>query len=353
MLSTVEPPIIDARNLVPYAVPRTDMPRADLRRRESVDVSVCIANWNCREFLRACLHSLLRTTSKSKIEVIVADNASSDGAAEMVEREFPEVVLIRNRDNLGFAFASNQAANAASGRHLFFLNNDTVVPTGAIDRLIAFADAHPNCGMVGPRLRDGEGNLQISYRKKPSLKALLHRAAILRWTGIFRKRYDDYRRDNFDPEGIRRVEMLMGAAVIVPRAVYEKCGGWDEAFRFGVEDVEYSDRVGRDYALVHVPGVEIIHHGRVSSRKNVSFSAPNLMIGYVLYFRKSGASVPALIAYKTVYTLDAPVLACGKLMQYAWRKLTGSPAEKTERSRLAFLGSWHFLTRELVRFWRA
>src|SRR6476646_9833028 len=153
----------------------------------SPDVSVCVANWNCKDYLRGCLESLLDDPQGVSVEVIVADNASGDGAADMVAREFPEVVLIRNPENLGFARASNQAAGRARGRYVFFLNNDTVVPPYTLSRLVAFADAHPQVGMIGPRLRDGSGKLQISYRRKPTLKAMLHRAALLRWTGLFRR----------------------------------------------------------------------------------------------------------------------------------------------------------------------
>jgi hypothetical protein len=329
----------------PSAV-RTDLPAAP-------DVSVCIANWNCRDYLRDCLHSLLHSPQGVSAEVIVADNASSDGAADMVAREFPDVVLIRNDENLGFARASNQAAARATGRHIFFLNNDTVVPPQTLARLVAFADTHPNVGMVGPRLRDGNGRLQISYRRKPTLRAMLHRAALLRWTGLFRRAYDEYRRDGFEPEGVRRVEVLMGAAVLMPRNVFQQLGGWDEGFRFGVEDVELSDRIGRERALVHLPGVEVIHFGRVSSRQNATFVAPNLMIGYARYLRKSGVSPGKLLIYKSVVTLDAPVQLVGKMFQYLWRKTTGSEARKTEKSRLAICGGWRFLTRELGRFWKA
>jgi GT2 family glycosyltransferase len=316
------------------------------------DVSVCIANWNCRDYLRGCLESLLDTPQGVSVEVIVADNGSTDGAAGMIAADFPEVVLIRNAQNLGFARASNQAARRATGRYLFFLNNDTLVPPLALGKLVGFADAHPQVGMIGPRLRDGAGRLQISYRRKPTLRAMLHRASLLRWTGLFRQAYDDYRRDGFDPDGVRRVEVLMGAAVLMPRPVYEECGGWDEGFRFGVEDVELSDRVGRHRPLVHLPGVELVHFGRVSSRQNVAFAAPNLMIGYVRYLRKSGVARLPLFAYKLVVTVDVPVQIFGKTAQYVWRRLTGAQPEKVEKSRQSFLGGWRFLTRELGRFWR-
>ena len=182
---------------------------------------------------------------------------------------------------------------------------------------------------------------------------MLHRVALLRWTGLFRRAYDSYRRDGFDPDGVRRVEVLMGAAILVPRDVYERSGGWDEGFRFGVEDVEFSDRVGREAALVHLPGVEITHFGRVSSRQNVTFATPNLMIGYVRYLRKSGVSPIKLIGYKLMVTVDTPVQLLGKSIQYAWRRLTRAPEVKVEKSRLAIRGGWQFLTRDLGRFWQA
>jgi GT2 family glycosyltransferase len=353
MSHTLAPPAEAPPLLQPAARPawRTRGP-ASGTATGAPDVSVCVANWNCRGHLRACLESILDNPQGVTIEVVVVDNASTDGAADMVAADFPEVVLVRNPQNVGFARASNQAARRAAGRYVFFLNNDTLVPPLALGRLVAFADAHPQVGMIGPRLRDGSGRLQISYRRKPTLKAMLHRVSLLRWTGLFRRAYDEYRRDGFDPDGVRRVEVLMGAAVLMPRAVWAECGGWDEGFRFGVEDVELSDRVGRTRPVVHVPGVEVTHFGRVSSRQNVSFAAPNLMIGYVRYLRKSGVPRLPLFAYKLVFTLDAPVQLFGKSAQYLWRRLTGSDADKVDKSREALRGGWQFLTRELRRFWR-
>ena len=145
------------------------------------------------------------------LETIVVDNASRDGAADMVAREFPEVILIRNSVNDGFARANNQAAERARGRYLFFLNNDTVVPAETLGRLVDFAEAHPQIGMIGPRLCDADGQYQVSYRQRPTLAALLHRTYLLRWTGVLRRAYQRYRRDHFHPHTIRPVDVLLGA----------------------------------------------------------------------------------------------------------------------------------------------
>jgi hypothetical protein len=317
-----------------------------------VDVSVCIANWNCCDLLRRCLESLYDQPQGVAFEVVVVDNASADGAADMVAAEFPGVTLVRNRENRGFSKANNQAAALARGRYLFFLNNDTVVPPDTLRKFLEFADANPTVGMVGPRLRGGDGAYQISYRRRPTLGALLHRVSLLRWTGLFRRAYYEYRRDTFDPEGVRPVEVLMGAAVFLPRAVFEDSGRWDEQYRFGGEDIDLSTQVGRRRELVYVGDVEVVHYGRVSSRKNIGFAAPNVAIGYVHYFRKAGATPTALTVYKALVTADAPVQFLAKCLQGAVRLLRGR-RDKANKSWLAARGVWNFMTRELVRFWRA
>jgi hypothetical protein len=302
--------------------------------------------------LRKCLASIYAQPQGVRFEVVVVDNASSDGAADMVAREFPQVQLVRNRENHGFSRGNNQAARLARGRYLFFLNNDTELPPHTLTEFVTFADRNPGVGMVGPKLRGADGRNQIAYRTKPTLGALLHRVSLVRWTGLFRKAYYRYRRDTFEPDGVRAVECLMGAAVFLPRDVFEASGRWDERYRFGGEDLDLSTQVGRTHEVVYFSSVEILHYGRVSSRANVGFSAPNVAIGYVHYFRKCGASRAALVAYKVLVTVDAPVQIALKAVQAGLRLVRGRPA-KARKSWLAATGVWHFMTGELVRFWKA
>ena len=326
--------------------------RAPAAHAPAPDVSVCIANWNCRELLRRCLQSLYDQPQGVRFEVVVVDNASADGAPDVVAAEFPQVTLVRNAENRGFSAANNQAAALARGRYFFFLNNDTVVPPNTLRQFLDFAQANPSVGMVGPRLRGGDGTFQISYRRRPTLAALLHRVSLLRWTGLFRRAYYDYRRDTFDPDGVRPVEVLMGAAVFLPRQVFEDSGRWDEQYRFGGEDIDLSTQVGRRRPLVYHGDVEVVHYGRVSSRKNIGFAAPNVAVGYVRYFRKAGATRTSLVVYKALVTVDAPVQMGAKAVQGVFRQLRGRP-DKAAKSWLAAKGLWHFVSRELVRFWKA
>jgi GT2 family glycosyltransferase len=329
--------------------PAPDPTRRATRRRPVV--SVCVANWNCRELLRNCLRSLTARRQGVRLEVIVVDNASSDGSADAVEREFPRVRLIRNDANAGFARACNQAAAVARGRYLFFLNNDTVVPRGALRRLCLFARDNPSAGLIGPRLRDGSGRIQKSARGLPTVAALLHRTTLLRWTGLFRGAYRRYRgRD--DGAQTRRVAVLMGAALLMPRRLYRKVGGWDESYAFGGEDVELCARVGRMRDVIYHPETAITHFGRAATRQRVGWATAQTFVGTTRSLRVAGASGAGLFAYKLLTTLDLPLRALELGGRYLWAKLRGR-TKQAERSRADLSGLAWFVRHDLAAFWRA
>ena len=318
-------------------------------------VSVCIVNWNCRELLRSCLHSLLKQQQGVPLEVIVVDNASRDGAADMVAREYPQVRLLKNETNLGFARANNQAVKMSRGRYLFFLNNDTVVPARTLIKLVEHLQKHPEAIMVGPRLRDDKGDIQMSYRRRPTIATFLHRTLLLRWTGLFRGKYQAYRREAPWPRDAKTgqlVEVLMGAALLVDREEFARLGGWDEDFTFGGEDMELCYRANQHGTVVYLPHVEITHLGRASTRRNIAFASTQIAIGFAQYFRKSGATRAALFGYKLAVTLDAPLQFICKGCQYLIRRLLGR-REQAEQSLNVLRGLVPFMCQGLWEFWRA
>jgi N-acetylglucosaminyl-diphospho-decaprenol L-rhamnosyltransferase len=345
-------PELDTLALRPGPAPAGDGPARGLNCGQAIDVSVCIVNWNGVEVLRACLRSLAEEAQGRGLEIIVVDNGSSDGSAELVRREFPGVQMVRNGENRGFARANNQAARLARGRYLLFLNNDTRVPPAAVRRLADFMDANPDVGMAGPRLRDEHGRVQVSWRPRPTLPALLHRTNLFRWSGIFRRAYLRYRRAHFDAHTIRQVDVLMGAAVMMPRERFWEWGGWDEDFLFGGDDMELSHRVSQHARIVYFPEVDIIHLGRESTRRNIAFTAREIPIGLVRYLRKTGTSGGAVFLYKLAMTLEAPLQLVEKTGQYLWRRARRQNA-MAHNSLLSVRGVAHFLFHGLVPFWKA
>jgi GT2 family glycosyltransferase len=314
-------------------------------------VSVCIANWNCRTRLRACLRSLRMSRQKVLLEILVVDNGSTDGAPEMVAAEFPRVKLIRNGVNLGFARANNQAAAKARGRFLFFLNNDTVLPPGTLRQLLDYAEAHPEVGIVGPRLCSPGGATQLSWRRRPTLGALLHRTTLCRGLGLFRASYRRYRaRDG--GEGTRPVEILMGAALLMPRRVFRECGPWDEGYTFGGEDIDLCTRIGRHYPIIYHPEVSVIHFGRVSSRRHIGYAYTNTVVGVTRYLRQTGCSEAGLLLYKAAVTCDAPLQWLFHATQYLCRRLRGRRL-RAAKSRLIWRGLTYFVRYGLKPLWRA
>jgi N-acetylglucosaminyl-diphospho-decaprenol L-rhamnosyltransferase len=320
--------------------------------RGMVDLSVCIVNWNCRAALRDCLRSLHNQGLGLTYEIIVVDNASTDGAADMVARQFPQVRLVRNPTNVGFARANNQAARLARGNYLFFLNNDTIVPPDALRRLTGFLKTHPDVIMLGPRLRDPRGKLQMSHRRQPTPRTFLHRTLLFRRLGLGREEYQHYRRRAPGQDRALDVDILMGAAIVMPRQPFLYLGGWDEDFTFGGEDMELCHRARRLGRIVYWPEVEITHLGSASSKQHAAFASPHIAIGFAKYFRKTGASRGALLGYKLAVTLDAPLRLGVRGVQYlarCWRRAD----RRTQRCRREVRGTWAFLTRGLVAFWRA
>ncbi len=173
----------------------TDHPSDPPQEQFAPDLSVVIVSWNVRDLLRACLRSLTKderppasdlsassfTLGPSSVEIIVVDNASTDSSAAMVAAEFPAVRLVANAENRGFTGGNNQGIALARGRYLFFLNPDTVVIGDALAAMVAFLDAHGDVGVVGPQLRYGDGSLQSSRRRFPTLLTALFESTPLAW----------------------------------------------------------------------------------------------------------------------------------------------------------------------------
>jgi GT2 family glycosyltransferase len=234
-------------------------------------LSVCIVNWNTRQDLEESLRSVLRADPELGIEVIVLDNASGDGSAEMVRQQFPQVALIESADNTGFARGYNRAASSATGRHLLILNPDTVVQRGALSRLVEFMDSHPEAGAAGPCVLNRDGSLQFSCRRFPRPMVGVLRNTVIGRLAPRNRFTREYLMQDWDHGSIRHVDWVSGAAMCIRREAWDQVGGFDEGFFMYAEDMDWCWRARQaGWKVYYVPDAVIVHRiGRSTDQRAI------------------------------------------------------------------------------------
>jgi hypothetical protein len=256
-----------------------------------VDLSVVIVSWNVRELLRRCLQSILTSKPRRggagiRVEVIVVDNASTDGSPAMVRREFPEVRLIANSENRGFTAANNQGLAVARGRYWMLLNPDTEVLDDALAVLVAFADAHPDVGVVGPQLLNPDGSVQSSRRRFPTLATAFFEST---WLEPYAPRGVIARYRVLDQPDDRTldVDWVMGAALMARREAAEQVGPLDEGYFMYAEEMDWCRRIrAAGWRAVYLPEAKVVHHVGKSSEQVVPARHIYFQSSKVYYFRK-------------------------------------------------------------------
>jgi GT2 family glycosyltransferase len=232
-----------------------------------VDLSIVILNYNTREHLRTCLWSLLAEGSTSfnggpiEAEVVVVDNASADGSGEMVRTEFPWVDLISSPRNGGFAFGNNQALPHTSGEAILLLNPDTVIPSGGIAALFDRLRAHPEAGIIGPRLLRPDGSMHLACRRSfPTPSIAFYRLSGLSRIFARSPRFARYNLTYVDPRLAIEVDSVCGACMLVRRSVVERIGLLDERFFMYGEDLDWCLRTRREGWTVRYEPSIVVHH---------------------------------------------------------------------------------------------
>ncbi len=238
--------------------------------KELVKVSVIIVNYNVKYFLEVCLHSVLRAGEGIDLEVIVVDNDSKDGSVQMVKDKYPSVKLIANTINTGFSKANNQGVAIAKGEYILFLNPDTVMPENFFHNTVAYMDATPVAGALGPRLIDGKGQFAPDSKKSfPSLSVALFKTTGL--NKLFSKSsfFNKYYSVHIDEHEVAEVDVLSGCCMLVRREAMQKAGGaFDEDYFMYCEDVDLSYRINKaGYKNIYYPKAELIHYKGESTRK--------------------------------------------------------------------------------------
>ena len=234
-----------------------------------MELSIAIVSYNAREELEACLSSVFESTEEKAPEVIVADNASTDGSVAMLRDRFPQVDVVESTENLGFARASNLCWRRARSPLVLFLNSDTVVSQGALARMVALMNEqrNANVGALGPLLKNADGSIQMSFGNMLSLSAELHQKLLNAGYGNGRGPLRGYVENRHSRE--RTVDWVSGACLLTRRELLERVGGFDEEFFLYSEDVDLCARIrARGAGVLFTPEVEITHHRGRSAEKD-------------------------------------------------------------------------------------
>jgi len=231
-------------------------------------LSICIVSWNVRELLKKCVDSICKNPPSCGFEIIITDNDSKDGTAELLITKYPQVRLIENRNNLGFSAGNNQAIKASTGDYVLILNPDTEVLTGSLDKLAEFLDTHPEAAIVAPKLLNPDKSLQRSCMGFPTLGAMAMRQLFIEqlWPGNpYTKKY---MMANFEYDRITEVDQPMGACLLIRREVLNKVGLFDEHSFMFFDEVDLCYRTkNAGWKIYFTPDATIIHHGGSSIKK--------------------------------------------------------------------------------------
>jgi GT2 family glycosyltransferase len=265
-------------------------------------LAVVILNYNRADLLAACLQSIYANPTRCALAVWVVDNASSDGSADMVCARFPQAHLIVSRHNGGFAYGNNLALRRIIDEpehttdYTLLLNNDTVVPVGALDGLVDYLDTHAGVGVVGPKLLLPDGTLDKACRRSfPTPEVSFYRM-----TGLARlfprsPRFGRYNMTYLDPDTETEVDSVVGACMLLRTSIMQEVGLLDEQFFMYGEDLDWAYRIKQyGWKIVYYPAVQVIHYKRAASSRRAVPSIRAFYEAMRIFHRKHyAASTPA------------------------------------------------------------
>lgn len=263
-----------------------------------VDLSIVIVNWNVKDLLRQCLHSLLdqaflvsakeslwQTAEGHSFEILVIDSASSDGSVDMVRGEFPHVYLYASEVNLGYSGGNNLGLRKSRGEYILLLNPDTKVLGSALDEMTSYMKTHPEVGVVGPQLQYPDGQIQSSRRRFPVLATALVESTFLeKWMPRHRILAHYRMLDQSDDE-TARVDWLVGACLLVRAEVRDQVGVIDDQYFMYSEELDWQKRIRETgWTIVYLPSARIIHYEGKSSEQVGALTHIRFSRSKVLYF---------------------------------------------------------------------
>ena len=250
-------------------------------------ISAIIVSWNTRKLTLDCVDSLVNTLLALATEIIVVDNASSDDTVEQLRARHPQVKLIANQENLGFARANNLGMTVCTGQYVALINSDVVVPRDCLEKIVQFMDRHPDIGMLGPKMILRDGSIGVSVYKSPTVWKWFCNALGLSVAFKNSDTFANFELSNFDYTKTQDVEVLTGWFWVVRSSALQKVGVLDDQFFMYGEDLDWPKRF-RDagWRVTYYAEAQAVHYcGASSDRAPVRFYV-EMNRANLQYFRK-------------------------------------------------------------------
>jgi GT2 family glycosyltransferase len=263
-----------------------------------IDISIIIVNYNVKEYIIPCIQSIFQHCSHSlSVEIIVVDNNSQDGSVNALETKFPEITILKNKNNIGFTRAINQGANIANGFYLFFLNPDTLFLEDSLTILYSFLKHNHCVEIVGPKLISTDGNIQQSYWKYPTLIS-----AIL---SIYHLDFMNKNKNSnhYDKSNYFSVDAISGGSFFLAKNLFNDLNGFNDNL-FWMEDIDFCKRASTlGHKIAYLPKTKLVHFIGKSSEKNWVVTISNRLLSKIKYFKLHHGSFEVMTLITAIYLL--------------------------------------------------
>lgn len=283
------------------------------------DLSISIVNTNNCALLRDCLRSIIENTHRITYEIIVIDNASTDGSLDMMKKEFPSVIIICNSERNGYGYSHNKGIEASSGEYVLIFNEDMLLTDNALDNYVDTIKNEHNVGVLGCKLLNPDGTLQHSCFNFMSVKheyyqAIFPRNIVLPDSKFREKHYYWDHNENKD------VDVVMGCCMLIPKSIFKEIGNFDTRFFVYAEEVDLCKRIKNSgYRIVFTPNACIIHYGGQTS-KTMSIKMYLVMIESKFKYFEKHHGYMSLMAVKLSTAINASVRIIGWTLFLIFRK---------------------------------
>jgi GT2 family glycosyltransferase len=274
-------------------------------------LSIVIICWNDLNVIVDCLRSVFTQTARIAFEVIISDNASSDGSIDYIRKHFANVRIVENGENLGFAKGNNAGINVANGESVLILNPDTIIHDRALEKLVAFADSHPEAGAFGCRVLNPDGSFQNPARPIPTVSGYLISALYLSRLGRLSPHFASDVYPGWEGRSERAIGYQSGCCIMFRRDILKSLHSFDERFFFHFEESDLCYRIWKtNRPVLFCPDAEITHLGGQSvGRFPIRFALETYRSGYRFFYKHYG--VKGVLRIRWVYLIRFVLRYCG------------------------------------------